>query len=159
MALVAIDPGLRGTGVAVFEDGLLVEAAYPRNPELILRGPAAWLAMARAVLDSLTHPLPCDLVIEVPQVYVAGRGKGDPDDLLELAGVDGAITALLGPTTTRSPKPREWKGQVPKEIHHARALRKLSPPETVVLEQTKVPPSLRHNVLDAVALGLWALKR
>ena len=159
MALVAIDPGLRGTGVAVFVDGALARAVYARNPEKVERGPEAWLRMAEAVRDQVIAFPEADLVIEVPQVYVAGRSKGDPDDLLELAGVDGAITALLAPARIASFKPRAWKGQVPKEIHHARVLRKLSPAETAVLEQADVPASLRHNVVDAVALGVWHLGR
>lgn len=142
----------------MFVDGALIHAAYARNPEKVERGPVAWVRMAEAVRTEV-EPVDVDLVIEVPQVYVAGRSKGDPDDLLELAGVDGAITTLLRPGKIAGFKPREWKGQVPKEIHHARVLRKLNEAETAVLERANVPPSLRHNVVDAVALGVWFLRR
>jgi hypothetical protein len=49
--------------------------------------------------------------------------------------------------------PRVWKGQVSKQAHHLRIVRKLSSQETEVLG--------RHQAdkYDAVALGLYALGR
>ena len=57
--------------------------------------------------------------------------------------------------------PAAWKGQVPKKIHHPRILRSLSEVEReIVLDVLDLlPASTRHNVLDAVGIGLWALKR
>jgi hypothetical protein len=50
-------------------------------------------------------------------------------------------------------QPRTWKHQVPKHIHHARASKVLTDAERELMA------SKRHDVWDAVALGLWKLGR
>jgi hypothetical protein len=152
--LLAVDPGLRGCGAALFFDGALTFAHYVRNPNREDRGPAAWRDMAEAVRLFAQGRLIDALVLEVPQVYT--RGKGDPGDLVELAGVDGAILGRLMPVQQYGYKPREWKGSVPKDIHHARVRKTLTEAERQILENS-APASLRHNVLDAIALGKWWL--
>ncbi len=150
--ILAIDPGLRHCGLAVFNPlgGELVFATLVRNPELKLRGPRAWLEMAEAVelVLKMAGFKASTLVLEVPQVYF-GRSVGS--DLIELAGVDGAICYAVNPDEVFGYLPREWKGQVPKEIHNERVLKSLSPGERALLP--KLPKSLAHNVTDAVGLG------
>jgi hypothetical protein len=102
-------------------------------------------------------------VIERPQVYRASQSKGDPNDLITLAiGVGqmkerleaaGLAVELVLPTT--------WKGQTPKEIHSKRILAALSEEEVFRLNAclNSLAPSIRHNLVDAVGLGLWLLKR
>ena len=162
--VVSIDPGLRACGVAIFWDGVLVRAAYVKNPEKKARGPEAWKAMAQAVYEWMSDTnkpgwtkRPHVLVLEVPQVYRAGQQKGDPDDLIQLAGVDGCVVGLIGPDVVRAYLPREWKGQVPKEIHNARVMRELTEEEKAAIEPCA--PSLLHNVIDGIGIGLYFLKR
>lgn len=81
------------------------------------------------------------------------------------------------------PTPEKWKGGVPKEIHHPRVYLALSAVEKKLaapflyadmawrlpdydrpayvpgIRGKSVPESKRHNVLDAVGLGLWAAGR
>jgi hypothetical protein len=150
--LVSLDPGLRGSGVAWWaEDGSLLFVDYLRNPVKKGDGPAAWVGF-----DTL--PLydnrPDYFISEVPQVYRAGASKGDPDDLIQLAGVVGVFSSIFRATTHLGVKPREWKGQVPKDVHHARLVKTLTPEEMAMVEAS-APPSLRHNVLDAVGIGRY----
>lgn len=158
--ILAIDPGLRGCGVAAFGSEL-VFCAYPRNPEARARGPGAWWSMAQAVYQAVVDanvPLPRTLVVEVPQVYAGSKQKGDPNDLIQLAGVLGALTGLFRCATVGY-APREWKGQVPKDVHNRRILGKLSASERTILESCGVSQSLQHNVIDAVGLGKFHLSR
>lgn len=92
------------------------------------------------------------VVIECPQVYA--RGKGDPNDLIDLARVVGALETLSRDCVVV--RPRTWKGTLPKKIHHERVLKELTTEERAVLGTKK---KIDHNILDAVGLGLWALKR
>lgn len=162
MSLISIDPGVRGCGCAYWEDGLLKAATYVKA-----RGDGqgqraqAWLPMAKAVSEwamstvgGLGSPI---CVIELPRVYPGARQKGDQNDLIELAAVVGAIVAMLD-VLTAVMYPYEWKGQVPKKIHHERAKKRLSAEElsTVTLPSAK---GLQHNVYDAIALGLVHLDR
>jgi len=150
--LVSLDPGLRGCGVAWWNVyGELRHVAYVRNPEKTGDGPRAWTGYERVCLwDKRTDYF----ISEVPQVYRAGASKGDPDDLLQLAGVVGVFSILVSADVRIGVKPREWKGQVPKDVHHARLVKTLSA-EDLEKINAAAPPSLRHNVLDAVGIGKW----
>lgn len=155
--VMAIDPGLRHVGAAVFEAGVLTRVALVRNPEQVKRGPEAWHSMASTV--QAFAPVCSVLVTEFPQVYDPRHQKGDQGDLIEVAGVAGAIVGAMFERagTVVGYLPRTWKGQVPKDIHNKRILGKLSPAE---LEHLKgIPLSLVHNVVDAVGIGLFFLTK
>lgn len=148
--LLAIDPGLHSCGISLWNNGSLVNAALVPNLD------STWTGMALGIKEYIASFLTyvSNGVIEIPQVY--RHGKGDPEDLIQLAGVCGAIKGVLGGSWT-DVKPREWKGQVPKEVMVQRIQKKLSTIEigAVVLPQK----SLAHNVWDSVGIGLWSLGR
>ena len=159
MRILAIDPGLRVCGVAELVDGVLARAVLVVSPEKTARGGPAWVAMARAVTAAVSSwGAPCVLVVECPQQYDAAHCRVDRADLSELSAVAGALCAVLGTGEVRTPAPRTWKGQVPKDVHNARTLARLTPGELAcVVWPTAL--GLRHNVTDAIGLGLWASRR
>lgn len=158
--MIAIDPGLRACGLAVFgANGRLLHAGLYRGAAAG-RGPDVWCRMADAVTAWTCLGPNTVLVIERPQVYRAGVSKGDPDDLLELTGVVGAIARdvhRIGGEVVAY-KPREWKGQVPKDVHNTRTMARLTVPERAIVTEA-APRSLVHNVIDAVGLGLFELAK
>lgn len=137
MILTAIDPGVC-TGWASFYSG-----------HLALCG----------ITNELRY-LPGDIVIEKPQVYRATRSKGDPNDLIDLAILVGRYVERCNGDVTLV-TPAEWKGQVPKHIHARRILDALTDGERRVatVESAKLSKSSRHNMIDAIGLGLWKLGR
>ena len=150
MALVAIDPG-KATGVAVFQDGVLHHATvcsleecliFIENEEPLRRGKPAG-----------------DCIIEVPQVYPGQQQKGDQNDLINLAVTVGryAERATACGFHVTLVKPREWKGQLPKDVCWQRVRETLTSFELDKLE--KVPKSRAHNMHDAIGLGTWFQKR
>lgn len=154
--LIAIDPG-EDTGWSLWYEGTLAGCGliHPKDyPELPFR-----IGMPAEVPD---------LVIELPQDYAGNRGT-DPNNLISLGYKVGLITGIFGAYyhlmgLKLNPKlvwPAEWKGQVPKAIHHDRNLPKLRPEEKTLLQDvlSKVPRGKRHDVKDAVCLGLWRLRR
>jgi hypothetical protein len=164
--LVAIDPGIRGCGVAVFEGYFLTEAAYVKSPVLEGNDAAAAVSMASWVVGSLgllsRHIT--ELAVEWPRIYAsrirAGLTKEDPNDLLALTAVDTALAALLSPVKTVSISPSEWKGQMKKEPCQARIVSRLSPRELVVAEAAAAAAkSKAHNLFDAIGIGLHHLGR
>lgn len=161
--LIGFDPGLREAGLAVFEGNKLTRATLVRSPEKEKRGPEAWLAMAKAVADELhldflnTQSRRLTLVVEHQQVYQQKFWKGDPDDLLQLAGVNGAVCKSIWADRYIHTLPRQWKGTVKKEVWTKRIESKLTPEE--IQNLVPCPASLRHNLLDGVGLGLWYLGR
>lgn len=115
-----------------------------------------WAAMANEVVALLRHYDPDTIVLEVPQVYQM-TGKGDPNDLIHLAGIVGGIAAIANrPTVTL--RPREWKKQVKKEVMLARIENRLSPDERKCINRG-MPANLRHNVIDAIGIGLYVCGR
>lgn len=159
IVLLAVDPGTRGCGVALFDGQRLILADYVYNPSKF-RGDARMsdcLAMAHAALDWVLPTRLDEIVIEHMVIYHSGRGKrgADPNDLLRLAEIGGAICVLSG-AAAKSYSAKEWKGSLPKEICHRRVLDRLSIDERSRLQG---PMSLLHNVLDAVGIGLHHLGR
>lgn len=156
MSLIcAVDPGLRGAGLAIFDAGTLVLGCYVVNPERVARGPRAWSAMAGALLDQ--YPLAADhVVVEMPQFD--GRTWSSGSDIFEVVGVVGVVLAsFAGRTeTAMSVTPGEWAGLVPKTVRHARLMAELSFEEKKMIEGAG---ALTHNTLDAVALGIFAAKQ
>ncbi len=105
------------------------------------------------------------IVMEKPEIYQQRFWKGDPRDLIDLAMVVGGIIRAAT-QRVKTVFPKEWKGQVPKEVTEARVLEALTEEEvkivqnpTVFGEPPSVPPSLRHNMFDALGIGMWFLKR
>lgn len=161
----AVDPGARGCGVAVFDDGFLTSAAYVRNAVAGDLRAAGAAAAARAVVEWLVGRDVEGVVVEWPRVYAArireGRRGADPNDLLCLAGVGAAVAAVLGGLPTASYAPSEWKGQLPHEACRRRVEGRLFPSELHLLKQADAAAgaSLAHNVWDAVGVGLHHLGR
>lgn len=140
MRYLAIDPGV-DTGWCTFDREGRVLACGLGFP-------------ARSELECVKHA-----VLERPQVYRPEQSKGNPNDLITLAIQLGRYVERLSTFGIESTLvlPSRWKGQIDKDIHHARVIKTLSPDEARVLAPAlaNVPKSKRHNVLDAVALAKW----
>lgn len=154
---LAIDPGIRGCGVALFQGDSLQWASYVKNPETKGNGPNECKQMAFAIISEIGRHASWihRLVMEWPQIYT--HGKGDNNDLLALAGVDAALASVACADEIIHYLPRQWKGQLPKDVCNARIEKTLTPEE--LGHFGKFPQSLRHNVLDAVGIGLFSLGR
>jgi hypothetical protein len=151
-----VDPGLRGCGVAEFEGGDLLRAAYVKNPEAG-RGYNAHEAMGSAVAEWISESSE-RIIIEHPRIYPgAQQQKGDLNDLLDVVACGASVAASFRTNYIETVFPGEWKGQVPKEMMTARISRAITDAERAKIE--KCPASLMHNLLDAVGLGLWKLGR
>lgn len=168
--LLAIDPSVRSIGAAVFSAGDLI--ACHRITVPVLDGEedgARWVRCAWLVakwVSDLTIDTPTTVIFEKPQIYSWSKAKGDPNQLLGLAGVGAAVamhySARSAPSLFRilSPTPAEWCGQIPKATKGSakesprakRILSRLKPGELALVPN-------QHDVLDAVGLGLHALGR
>lgn len=161
MRTIAIDPGLRNCGVAIGENGQLIACALVSNPDKKSRNAAAWSAMALAVKAWADNHGPFAVAVsETPMQYLPGHLKGkrvDPDDLLQLQGVVGALSmAFPGLKTIQ---PYQWKRQLPKDVCFTRIKSRLSPEESAHLSDCKCAPSLLHNVGDAIGIYLDSVGR
>lgn len=117
----------------------------------------SWLenAAESAAVDKIS----C-LVTEWPQVYRAGKSKGDPNDLVPMAGVAGCLAGHLG-VPVQSYLPAEWLGGTcPKwedgdpwaSPRGQRVWEALTAAERVCVVAS-------HDAVDAVGIGLKYLGR
>lgn len=150
--LVAIDPGSSAAGIAVFEDGLLVQAVLVKCNKKRLEERLAWLAAKAAPVAKVNKPAD-DVVFEMPRVYP--RSPVDPNDLIALTLAGGVIAQpFLHPdAAVHLLNPQTWKGQVDKKPQNDRTVRELGKSELAALDGCR-----DNNVLDAVGLGIWWLK-
>jgi len=144
--LLAIDPG-QNTGWAYFWQGKLSCCGLTKGPNYSL-GP-------------LLNTTYLEVVIERPLIYRPRLMKGDPNDLIVLALLAGRFQerALAAGAEVKLVTPVEWKGSVPKEVSNSRTLAKLRPEEKAILDGVKCAASAKHNVVDALGIGIWRLGR
>jgi hypothetical protein len=138
-SLLAVDPG-RDTGLAHFEDGEL-----------------RWCTLARS-FSATTARL---VVIEEPQAY--RHTPTPPQALIRLAEVVGQYQEMArrAGAEVKLVKPRQWKGQLPKDICNKRVVEQLTCEERALAypSLTAIARGKRHNVIDAIGIGLWELGR
>lgn len=138
--LMAIDPGVKKSGWALFdEEGYLVQCEHQDNESF-----EEWLE--RTAYET---------VIEMPRVYGGRSTRGDTQDLLNLSYQVGRFSMLAGYTTLVHPQ--TWKGQLPKDVCARRVLSRLAEEERARIP--KLAKSRLHNVLDAIGIGMWRLGR
>jgi hypothetical protein len=142
----SVDPGGTELGWASWADGRLVACGLSRTKVKLWQLRAVY---HRAALEAL-GAYPGLVICECMRVR-GGRGLGNPQILVELNGIAGHV----GNAWT---EPGTWKGRLSKELHQPRILATLAPAELALVMAVK-PPSLRHNTIDAVGIGLWHLGR
>ena len=156
--VLSMDPGIRGCGCAVWCGPHLMKAAYIANTVDKGNDVRAVVHMAKQVEEFAGRI--DGFICESPQVYNESASKKNDNDILPLVGVDGAVAAFLYAKGTRhfsQYSPRDWKGQVPKDIMCKRIEARLSQDE---LDSITMPcASLQHNVWDGIGIGLKFLGR
>lgn len=163
-SVLAIDPSLSATGAAMFMPYGMTHVLATAS---LVKGSRANEVLAVRCsfvvegISAMLPELPDLVVIERPRINAATHGsKADPDDLIKLAILCGAIAQAFQQRamTVLFIEPAAWKGQLPKEVTTARAVARLSDAE---MSRVVLPSAagLQHNVWDAVGIGLWAVGR
>lgn len=180
--LLAIDPATHGTAGSVFIKGVLVAAAYVKNPnndtkdDIVLRCVASAKAMAEWAKGVLFHHPDTEeyasvdtIACELPQIYSRGsnKSKGDPNKItLPLAMINAALSAFFPYAKVTSQQPHAWKGTTSKP-------KRVSDPEYVIIRRIKerLTPAEQKtiewggsiertwDIADAIGVGLHHLGR
>lgn len=145
-----VDPGGACLGWAEFVDGRLDRCGLSRTKMKDVGMRAAAHRAALVALGAYSGDVKCECMRFRPR-----KGKKGayipPQDLIEL-------NLIAGHVGTRWLEPTDWKGMVPKKIHQPKILEALSKEELALVEAV-MPPSLRHNVIDAIGIGLHDVGR
>lgn len=126
-----IDPGKHKCAYAQFASALLIDVQYVTP-----------------------FPITGRTYAELPQQR-SRRSRVKVSDLIMLAFIAGQAAGVDGVPTTVA----KWKGSRSKAAMHKRARTVLTPTELAVIDSYKIAPSLLHNVMDAVCMGLVYYKR
>jgi hypothetical protein len=151
--MLVVDPGKTSCGLAAFYNAKLVRCAFisEESQAQMITAAVEW-----AQFDSYDR-----VVTEGQQVYPGARSN--PNDLIPLAYVAGAITGCLiggaGMYKSEIILPRVWTNGIPKDIRTSRVLAALTPSELDIFKESKCIKSKQHNILDAIGLGLYAVGR
>lgn len=141
--VIAVDPAARCLAWSRSERGVLVGVAYATSPSEI------------EVSD-----LPALWVFETPQRY-AGRGETHSN----LDGLDRTLRSVAALAEYRGEQivwltPHQWKGNVPKLVHHHRLVARLSAEERALLPALpKQGLEYKHDLWDAAGMNLFATQR
>lgn len=161
MMILSIDPGLAltgGTGYALFGSGALVHCGLAVPFHATLEGR---ITEIRREIERRCAPYGerDEIVIEKMKVYEFAKQKGSQGDLIDLAHLGGALMHLAHRAVLV--EPASWKGQVPKDVVRGLVEDRLSVLEREAAEACLggIAPSKRHNVYDAIGIGLWHLRR
>lgn len=149
--VVAIDPSLHSTGIAIFENEKLIHTKQIEVSKKI-KGFDALYDMNGKVHIGLTF-LDCTECIFVIEEQV--RRKGDRmsfEDFVKLA----SISYLLGCAFSYHDnivfvKPSTWKGSIPKAIHHKRIRDNELKRGTLLHLYADMQP----DIMDAIGIGRW----
>jgi hypothetical protein len=153
-SLVAIDPGLNSMGVALWgsvrNDSTTPETFLLKAPRKLDLAPRA-LWIARQLASQLPRGFERgDFVCEYPAWHgiQLGWAAGDLQKLVFLVGV---LAGYFNTAHSFTPvTPKEWKGQLPKDVVKRRLVKKFGPGATREWER---------DMWDAVGIGLWKLGR
>jgi len=153
-----IDPGLQGTGIAVWEPTTWTTRKRPVPPvhtETLRSGSSPAIETKMAVMThrvkALLRDWPCkEAYIEKPAFFQSASGlmTASRQDLTKLTLCAGYIWGWLASegVTVKFVEVHEWKGQVPKTVMAKRVNKLL---------RQRVNREWSEHVYDAVGIGLW----
>lgn len=152
--LLAVDPGIRGTGLALFNRGEL----YPVKTRTITPDPSQlWQNRAQSLVTDYESFLltnkPTEVYLELPVFFIGSqRGiktarNGDLVKLAMLAGMLYWVSLAYG-ADVNAIEPSVWKGRKSKEDSHT-LIRRILP---------HLPEKVSGHAMDAVGIGLYAKK-
>jgi hypothetical protein len=160
--LISFDCGLAYVGGALFDFDTrkLVQCYYIDTP-IDGRDEAEQTAdLVRRVHDVFLPYLDGAVIsVEYPEQY--DRTPAPRSSVQGLACTGGGIVSMLKrpSNSVKFVLPKTWKKQVPKEIMLQRIESKLDENEKKLLDDQKFAKYKRHNVVDAIGLGLYELDR
>lgn len=151
---MAIDPSINTMGVAFYDKKELIaaelwkpEKEFKQSEHYIKTGDMVSRLMERAILEHVQH-----VILEVPEYWGAdgfvARESGSIAKMMFLCGGLYCRLIDLG-IEMRLVSPRQWKGQLPKNVVRNR-LERVFVPNYYTKTEWK---DLDHNVMDAVAIG------
>jgi Holliday junction resolvasome RuvABC endonuclease subunit len=148
---MSIDPGLTTTGYAIWKDKKTFITGDVIRPHKQNTSLEKIRFVHRELMKIYRGHMPNSIVIEIPEHWsgatgFAARESGSVFKLLHLVGYIQGAFEHNGLARVDLFSPREWKGQLSKEMVKKR-LMNITPLKKINLD------SFRHDLIDAIAIG------
>jgi hypothetical protein len=160
--IIAFDCGLAYVGGAMFEYSTkkMVECYYI-DTGIDARDSAEQTADLVGKIHEIfkNYVENAHIIVEYPEQYA--QTPAPRSSVQGLACTGGGIVSLLKRPSNKVEfvLPKVWKKQVPKDIMLDRIVARLDPTEKALLENKAYAKYKKHNVIDAIGLGLYKLER
>ena len=161
--VMSIDPSLNSLGLAVFEnkklsDHLLIKSTTVERAKDEFVRARVMVEKIRDIYKKFGGKNEVQLVTEVPQHFgVAGYLARESGAVFKLTFLCGMLFNM--DETVIGYQPRQWKGQLPKEVV-GRRLQQLYPKLKIVKkENDKTKFVMDHNIVDAIGIGHFHIYR
>ena len=160
--VISFDCGLSYVGAAIFDctTKALVDCHYIDTGIDGRYGAEQVADLVLKVLKVFEKDLSNALItVEYPEQYA--QTPAPRSSVQGLACTGGGIVCMLKREDNKVEfvLPKEWKKQVPKDIMLERIVNRLSDSEKAILESKRLIKSKKHNVVDAIGLGLYKIGR
>jgi len=151
---LALDPGYKQSGIALFSDDRLIYAALIEiAPKDNLA--AQWQAIAEATKDAINFRILDQYGVNVATeiMQVDGRtGRSQANALLQLQGVAGAVCGFVTTAESFGYKPSTWNKNRAKSGNHTRILRRLDKHERfdLVYHSEKITDGDKKSLMESL---------
>lgn len=165
MYSIGIDCGVKYIGISLFKDGVLTGCEYIETTDKGAKEADIVVGIVQNlresdILSEVSSKEGVRVLIEYPEQYsYSPVPRSSVQGLAFTAGALAVFFKLFLDADVDLVLPKEWKGQVPKEIFLKRIIKRLANDEYKVLKSRKLSKAKEHNVIDAIGLGLKILKR
>lgn len=154
--MISVDPGVGGTGVAVWKGSKLYESATLHSYLEIWERKA--FEIADEFLRRYVEPFKAHTIVLEKPAFMAGAGGtmvARSGDLVKLCLLTGMLVqaARQKETEIRLVLPTQWKGQLPKDVTKRRVI------EALGYENQTMSAKHSDHAFDAVGIGLWVQGR
>lgn len=147
MKILAVDPSINFAGYAIY-NGTKLNSYGLLNPKMDKTFNEEYIDKSFSIFSQLKKLYKKEkidkVILEIPEHFgVSGYMARESGSIFKLTFLCGMICSLKEVITT---PPRGWKGQLPKHVMRNRFIKKF--PQLDI-------ENINHNVLDAIAIGLW----
>lgn len=150
--ILAIDPGVRNLGWAIGGSRLRAAGNSRVAKDLDL------YAASREHVSAL--PGYTSIIALESMVHRQRDPRSQPQDLMDVQTVGCLVAGMLLHDSVLLLTPSEWKGSVPKAVHHSRLLAVLDAGERSIVDAAcSLAGANAKEVLDAVGIWLFASNR
>lgn len=149
--VVAIDPSMHSTGIAIFEDEQLIETKCIEVDEKII-GFHALVSMSCKATDYANAFTYRDCVFVIEEQVRHKKDRMSMEDFVKLASISYIIGCDLAYNDNIFfVQPSQWKKQLPKKIHHGRLMAN----EIKLGTDIKLLQDRQPDIMDAIGIGRW----